>query len=76
MILQISIHSSIVASTRLCLNQVYEERVPTNRPVHFLATAESAQVLLSSRPVRLDPLTTLAEGGIDLKRIALKARVY
>ena len=33
-------------------------------------------VTLAYRPVHLDPLTTEAEGGIDLKRIAPKARVY
>jgi succinate dehydrogenase / fumarate reductase, flavoprotein subunit len=33
-------------------------------------------VTLSYRPVHLDPLTTADEGGIDLKRIAPKARVY
>ncbi len=33
-------------------------------------------VTLSYRPVHLDPLTTEAEGGIDLKKIAPKARVY
>ena len=33
-------------------------------------------VTLAYRPVHLEPLTTEAEGGIDLKRIAPKARVY
>ena len=33
-------------------------------------------VTLEYRPVHLDPLTTEAEGGIDLKKIAPKARVY
>ncbi len=33
-------------------------------------------VTLSYRPVHLDPLTTEAQGGIDLKKIAPKARVY
>ena len=31
---------------------------------------------LSYRPVHLDPLTTAEKGGIDLKKIAPKARVY
>ena len=31
---------------------------------------------LSYRPVHLDPLTTEEKGGIDLKKIAPKARVY
>ena len=33
-------------------------------------------VTLSYRPVHLDPLTTFEHGGIDLKKIAPKARVY
>ena len=33
-------------------------------------------VTLAYRPVHLDPLTTQDEGGIDLKKIAPKARVY
>ncbi|MGI9393389.1 MAG: FAD-binding protein, partial [Boseongicola sp.] len=33
-------------------------------------------VELGYRPVHLDPLTTDVEGGIDLKKIAPKARVY
>ncbi|MEP3275517.1 MAG: succinate dehydrogenase flavoprotein subunit [Stappiaceae bacterium] len=37
---------------------------------------EKGAVKLDYRPVVLDPLTTEAEGGIELKRIAPKARVY
>jgi len=33
-------------------------------------------VSLNYRPVHTDPLTTEAEGGIPLKKIAPKARVY
>ena len=33
-------------------------------------------VTLSYRPVHLDPLTPEEKGGIDLKKIAPKARVY
>ena len=33
-------------------------------------------VTLAYRPVHLDPLTTQDAGGIDLKKIAPKARVY
>ncbi|MER2508322.1 MAG: succinate dehydrogenase flavoprotein subunit [Amaricoccus sp.] len=33
-------------------------------------------VTLSYRPVHLEPLSTYEEGGIDLKKIAPKARVY
>ena len=49
-----------------------------NWRVHTLATVDedSGAVGLSYRPVHLDPLTTEAEGGIDLKKIAPKARVY
>ena len=42
---------------------------------HSLATVGD-KVELSYRPVHLDPLTTESEGGIDLKKIAPKARVY
>jgi len=34
------------------------------------------RVKLTYRDVHLDPLTTEAEGGIDMKKIAPKARVY
>jgi succinate dehydrogenase / fumarate reductase flavoprotein subunit len=43
---------------------------------HTLAWVEGTTVTLGYRPVHLDPLTTEAEGGIALKRIAPKARVY
>ncbi len=43
---------------------------------HTLATVNGAKVKLSYRPVHLDPLTKADEGGIDLKKIAPKARVY
>ena len=43
---------------------------------HSLAWVDGAKVRLDYRPVHLDPLTTEAEGGIDLKKIAPKARVY
>ena len=42
---------------------------------HSLARVDE-KVDLSYRPVRVDPLTTEAQGGIDLKKIAPKARVY
>ncbi len=44
--------------------------------VHTLATVDDTKTTLSYRPVHLDPLTTQDEGGIDLKKIAPKARVY
>jgi succinate dehydrogenase / fumarate reductase flavoprotein subunit len=43
---------------------------------HSLAWVEGAKVRLDYRPVHTEPLTTQAEGGIDLKKIAPKARVY
>lgn len=43
---------------------------------HSLATVDGNTVKLDYRPVHLDPLTPAEEGGIDLKKIAPKARVY
>jgi succinate dehydrogenase / fumarate reductase flavoprotein subunit len=43
---------------------------------HTLAVVDGPNVTLSYRPVHLDPLTTEDEGGISLKKIAPKARVY
>ncbi|MCT4656207.1 MAG: succinate dehydrogenase flavoprotein subunit [Cohaesibacter sp.] len=44
---------------------------------HTLAwVSDEGDVKLDYRPVVLDPLTTEAEGGIDMKKIAPKARVY
>ncbi|MBS0564805.1 MAG: FAD-binding protein, partial [Proteobacteria bacterium] len=43
---------------------------------HSLARVDGTEVRLDYRPVHLDPLTTEAEGGIDLKKIAPKTRVY
>jgi succinate dehydrogenase / fumarate reductase flavoprotein subunit len=37
---------------------------------------KTGKVTLDYRPVHVDPLTTEAEGGIPLKKIAPKARVY
>jgi len=36
----------------------------------------NGEVKLGYRPVKLDPLTTIEDGGIDVKKIAPKARVY
>jgi succinate dehydrogenase / fumarate reductase flavoprotein subunit len=41
-----------------------------------LAVVEDDRVTLAYRPVHVDPLTPAEEGGIDLKRIAPKTRVY
>ncbi|MCJ8140446.1 succinate dehydrogenase flavoprotein subunit [Falsirhodobacter halotolerans] len=54
----------------------YPDRDDANWRVHSLAYVTETDVTLTTRPVHLDPLTTLEEGGIDLKKIAPKARVY
>jgi succinate dehydrogenase / fumarate reductase flavoprotein subunit len=44
---------------------------------HSLAVVHADDsVTLAYRPVHLEPLTPVEKGGIDLKRIAPKARVY
>ena len=53
----------------------YPDRDDTEWRKHSLATV-GEKVDLSYRPVHLDPLTNEDEGGIDLKKIAPKARVY
>ncbi len=56
----------------------YPDRDDVNWRVHSLAYVDAGgtSVRLDSRPVHLDPLTTEAQGGINLKKIAPKARVY
>ena len=54
----------------------YPARDDVNWRVHSLAYVDGAKVKMSSRPVNLEPLTLQADGGIDLKKIAPKARVY
>ncbi|WP_343080928.1 succinate dehydrogenase flavoprotein subunit [Ostreiculturibacter nitratireducens] len=54
----------------------YPDRDDKNWRKHTLAWVEDAKVKLDYRPVHLDPLTKPEEGGIDLKKIAPKARVY
>ena len=54
----------------------YPDRDDVNWRKHSLAWVYGNEVRLDYRPVRLDPLTTFEEGGIDLKKIAPKARVY
>ncbi len=55
----------------------YPDRDDVNWRKHSLAKVDTdGKVTLSYRGVHLDPLTTEAEGGIDLKKIAPKARVY
>ncbi|MEL7465384.1 MAG: succinate dehydrogenase flavoprotein subunit [Pseudomonadota bacterium] len=56
----------------------FPDRNDNDWRVHSLANVDEATgaVTLSYRPVHVDPLTTEDEGGIDLKKIAPKARVY
>ncbi|RLJ59473.1 succinate dehydrogenase subunit A [Litoreibacter meonggei] len=54
----------------------YPDRDDKKWRVHSLAHVDGNKVKLSTRGVHLDPLTTKDEGGIDLKKIAPKARVY
>ena len=54
----------------------YPARDDVNWRVHSLAYVDGASVKMSSRPVNLEPLTLQKDGGIDLKKIAPKARVY
>jgi succinate dehydrogenase / fumarate reductase flavoprotein subunit len=53
----------------------YPDRNDADWRKHTLAHVDG-KVSLSYRPVHLEPLTTEEQGGIDLKRIAPKARVY
>ncbi len=55
----------------------YPDRDDVNWRKHSLAKVDGkGKVALSYRDVHVDPLTTEAEGGINLKKIAPKARVY
>ncbi len=54
----------------------YPDRDDKNWRVHTIAKVEGNKVDLTYRPVVTDPLTNEAEGGIELKKIAPKARVY
>jgi succinate dehydrogenase / fumarate reductase flavoprotein subunit len=54
----------------------YPDRDDVNWRKHSLAWVQGAEVRLDYRPVHLEPLTTEEEGGIALKKIAPKARVY
>ncbi len=55
----------------------YAGRDDKNWRKHTLAWVDAkGKVKLDYRPVHTEPLTTLAEGGIDPKKIAPKARVY
>ena len=54
----------------------FTERDDKNWRVHTVSRVEGNKVELSYRPVIADPLTTEAEGGISLKKIAPKARTF
>ncbi|KEJ89749.1 succinate dehydrogenase flavoprotein subunit [Sulfitobacter donghicola] len=54
----------------------YPDRDDKNWRKHSLIRFEENDADLTFRPVHLDPLTKQDEGGIDLKKIAPKARVY
>jgi succinate dehydrogenase / fumarate reductase flavoprotein subunit len=55
----------------------FPDRNDTDWRKHTLARIDGdGRVTLSYRPVHVDPLTPEAEGGIPLKKIAPKARVY
>jgi succinate dehydrogenase / fumarate reductase flavoprotein subunit len=54
----------------------FPERDDANWRKHTLAWVDRTQVTLGYRPVHTEPLTTEAEGGINLKKVAPKARVY
>jgi succinate dehydrogenase / fumarate reductase flavoprotein subunit len=54
----------------------HPNRDDVNWRKHSLAWVHGAKVTLGSRPVHLNPLTAEDQGGISLKKIAPKARVY
>ncbi|OPB32294.1 succinate dehydrogenase flavoprotein subunit [Bartonella sp. AR 15-3] len=55
----------------------YPERDDNNWRRHTLShLSQDGKVTLSYRPVHVDPLTPEEDGGIDLKRIMPKKRVY
>ena len=54
----------------------YPDRDDETWRKHTLANVDGTKVTLDYRPVHLDPLSTEGEGGIEMKKIAPKARVY
>ncbi|WP_027256395.1 succinate dehydrogenase flavoprotein subunit [Leisingera aquimarina] len=54
----------------------FSTRDDENWRVHTVSRVEGTKVELSYRPVITDPLSTEAEGGISLKKIAPKARTF
>ena len=54
----------------------YPDRDDKNWRKHTLATVDGNKVKLTYRDVHLEPLSKHEDGGIDMKKIAPKARVY
>ena len=54
----------------------FTDRDDKNWRVHTVSRVDENKVELSYRPVITDPLSTEAEGGISLKKIAPKARTF
>uniref|UniRef100_UPI0035B3646D succinate dehydrogenase flavoprotein subunit n=1 Tax=Paenirhodobacter enshiensis TaxID=1105367 RepID=UPI0035B3646D len=54
----------------------HPDRDDVNWRKHTISHVDGNKVTLTYRPVHIDPLTDEAHGGIELKRIAPKARVY
>ena len=54
----------------------FAERDDENWRVHTISRISDAKVDLSYRPIVTDPLTTEEQGGIELKKIAPKARTF
>ncbi len=54
----------------------FTERDDKNWRKHTIARIDGTKVKLDYRPVIVDPLTTEAEGGINIKTIAPKARTF
>jgi succinate dehydrogenase / fumarate reductase flavoprotein subunit len=54
----------------------FPERDDATWRMHSLAWVEGPKVRLGYRPVHTAPLTAEEDGGISLKKIAPKARVY
>ena len=54
----------------------YPDRDDKKWRVHTIARVTDHKVKLSYRDVKLEPLTAQKDGGIDLKKIAPKKRVY
>ncbi len=54
----------------------YPDRDDKTWRKHTLAVVDGKDVTLNYRGVHLDPLTTEDQGGIEMKKIAPKARVY